>query len=378
MGGASQSVSLAAAQATLTIDLDALVANWRFLATLAEGAECAAVVKADAYGTGLEPAVAALSAAGCRTFFVAHASEGARARTVLGASSVSAIYVLNGLTPYPEASACYLASGLRPVLTSLEQARRWADASRGRADAPAAALQIDTGMNRLGVALSEIDAIAGIDGLRLVHVMSHFVSSEERDDPLNSRQVAAFARARNRFPGIAASLCNSSGIFLPHRPFFDLVRPGYALYGGNPTPGKPNPMRPVVSLSAPILQLREIAAGETVGYNGQWTATRPSRLATIGVGYADGLPRNLMATDTRPGGEAIVLGRRCRFAGRVSMDLIVLDVTDVDDPRLAPGTPVELLGENIGVDELGARAGTIGYEVLTSLGRRYCRKYVGG
>ena len=198
------------------------------------------------------------------------------------------------------------------------------------------------------------------------------------DDPLNGRQIALFDRLRRAFPGVAASFANSSAIFLPQRPYFDLVRPGYALYGGNPTPGAINPMRPVLKLEAPIIQLREIAAGATVGYNGQWTATRPTRLAVIGLGYADGLPRNAMATDARPGGEAMVCGRRCRFAGRISMDLTIIDVTDVPAERLAPGVMVELLGHDITIDDLAARAGTIGYEILTNLGRRYHRIHIGG
>ena len=208
--------------------------------------------------------------------------------------------------------------------------------------------------------------------------MSHFVESEVPDNPLNARQIAAFAEVRRAFPGVPGSLANSSGIFLAQKPFHDLVRPGYALYGGNPTPGRANPMRPVVRLVAPILQLRDIDTGETAGYGARWTAKRPSRLATIGVGYADGLPRNAMGTDTKPGAEAVVAGVRCPFAGRVSMDLSILDVTDVPENQIAPGTPVELLGDTIGVDELGTKALTIGYEILTGLGSRYRRVYVGG
>lgn len=377
MAGARDVLTRAATQATLTIDLGALVENWRGLASVAEPAECAAVVKADAYGIGLEPAVVALARAGCRTFFVAHVSEGARARAALGAAGDHRIYVLNGLTPDNDTLAALVRDRLRPVLGSLEQARRWAAFAHATTNAPPAALQIDSGMNRLGAAPEQLDEIAAIEGLAIDHVMSHFVASEEAGEAVNDRQIAVFKAAREKFPGIAASLANSSGILLPQMPHFDLVRPGYALYGGNPAPGRPNPMRHVVTLRAPVIQTRRIAAGETVGYNGQWTARRPSLLATIGVGYADGLPRALMSTDDRAGGEAMVLGHRCPFAGRVSMDLTVIDVTDVSG-EVAPGTPVELLGADITVDDMGARAGTIGYEVLTSLGRRYFRNYVGG
>ena len=369
--------SRASTQAVLTIDLGALVANWRKLADLVAPAACAAVVKADAYGVGLEPAIRALAKAGCATFFVAQASEGARARAALGAASPHRIHVLNGLLPGDDILAAHAEHRLTPVLCDLDQARAWAAFSRARGEPSPAALQIDTGMNRLGVGLAQLDDALAVEGLAIDLVMSHMVSSEDAGDAHNARQIAAFRAARDRFPGVAASLANSSAIFLPARPCFDLARPGYALYGGNPTPGQPNPMRAVVRLEARIIQLRAIGVGETVGYNGQWTARRPTRLATIGVGYADGLPRALMATDTRPGGEAMVKGARCPFAGRVSMDLTVIDVTDAP-ADLAPGDMVELMGEAITVDDIGARAGTIGYEVLTGLGRRYFRQYVGG
>ena len=222
-----------------------------------------------------------------------------------------------------------------------------------------------------------------VTGVCLMHLRRHrerifAVSTDVLFHPLNARQIAAFMAALETFPGKPASVANSSGVFLASKPHLDLVRPGYALYGGNPTPGRPNPMRSVVTLEAPILQVREISVGETVGYNAQWSAPRPSRLATIGLGYADGLPRSAVWTKDKRGGEAIVGGVRCPFAGRISMDLTVLDVTDVPDGAAIPGAPARLLGPEIGVDELGARAGTIGYEILTSLGQRYHRVYVGG
>mgnify|MGYP006275119675 FL=1 len=200
------------------------------------------------------------------------------------------------------------------------------------------------------------------------------MSSEVPDDAINAQQIARFEAVRAAFAGLPASMSNSSGLFLPQRPFYDLARPGYALYGGNPTPGAANPMRAVATLRAPIIQTREVEIGESVGYNATWRAQRPSRLATIGVGYADGLPRSLMGAQGRAGGEALVGGRRCPFVGRVSMDLTVIDVTDAP-ASLRAGDQVELLGETITVDDVAARAGTIGYEILTSLGRRYARTY---
>jgi alanine racemase len=179
------------------------------------------------------------------------------------------------------------------------------------------------------------------------------------------------------FPDIPASLANSSGIFLPRRPVYDLVRPGYALYGGNPTPGAPNPMKSVVRLEARIQQVRWIEPGASVGYNAQWTAKRPTRLAALLIGYADGLPRTAGATEARSVADVLIAGRRCPLVGRVSMDLCVADTTDLGESDLSPGDYATILGDEIGVDELGAKSGTIGYHILTSLGPRYCRRYVG-
>jgi len=359
------------AQAELIIDLGALVDNWRKLAARIAPATCAAVVKADAYGVGADEASRALFAAGCRTFFVAHPSEGVRVRAIVGADAV--IYVLNGLIGGAGRLAPYGTHALSPVLGSLEDVRIWS--ASGLAGQVGAALHVDTGMNRLGMPAHEAATLAPqAQALGLDLLMSHFVSSEAPDDPINAQQIARFDAARAGFGGLRASLANSSGLFLPQLPFHDLARPGYALYGGNPTPGAPNPMRSVVTLRAPIIQTREIGIGESVGYNGTWRAARPSRLAAIGVGYADGLLRTLMGTDAHVGGEALVAGRRCPFVGRVSMDLTVIDVTDAPAP-VRPGDMVELLGEAITVDDMAARAGTIGYEILTSLGRRYARTY---
>lgn len=376
-----QALSRDEAQAILTIDLAALTANWRRLARQVAPARCAAVVKADAYGIGIEAAVPALAAAGCTVFFVAHPGEGRRVRACLAGRPDCEVYVLNGLLPGCDLRATYRAHKLQPVLGSLAEVDLWMRSAP--ADAPAPALHVDTGMNRLGLDSEEAFLLAarlaaGEAGFTPAMLISHFAASETTDDPLNARQIALFERLRAAFPGVPASFANSSAIFLPQRPYFDLVRPGYALYGGNPTPGAVNPMRPVVRLAAPIIQLREIPAGATVGYNGQWTARRPSRLAVIGLGYADGLPRNAMATDARVGGEAVVCGRRCRFAGRISMDLTIIDVTEVPAEKLAPGVTAELLGSEITIDDLARRSGTIGYEILTNLGRRYHRIHVGG
>jgi alanine racemase len=350
------------AQARLEIDLGALAENWRSLRARVGAAECAAAVKADAYGIGLAQAVPALARAGCATFFVAHLSEALAARA---AAPQARVFLLNGLPPNDVLRL--RAAGVRPVLGDLRQLAAWREIGGGPC-----AIQIDTGMNRLGVRWDEAPPPQDdLRGLGVELILSHFVASEEADHPLNATQIERFAQWRAIYPDLPASLANSSGHFLQERPFFALTRPGYALYGGNPTPGSANPMRPVVRLSAPLLSVREASTGEGCGYNATWTARRPSRIATIGIGYADGYPRACGGADGRAGGFALVNGRRAPIVGRVSMDLITLDVTDV--PRARPGDVATLIGDGVGVDEVGAWAGTNGYEVLTRLGRRYAR-----
>ncbi|TMJ04611.1 MAG: alanine racemase [Alphaproteobacteria bacterium] len=355
----------------LTIDLAAIAANWRALGHRAAPAKCAAVVKADGYGCGIEQVASALARAGCETFFVANLTEARRVRAV---APNAAIYVLNGLLP--GTAAAYAEANLRPVLGSTAEFDEWRAFRAASGWNGAAALHIDTGMNRLGFAQDEAATLAerGDNDLGIALVMSHFACSEE-DHPLNALQMTCFRAVRALFPDVPGSLANSSGIFLGPDAHHELVRPGVALYGANPTPGQPNPMQPVVALEGRIVQLRAVAPGATVGYSATWTARRPTRLAIVSVGYADGFLRAASASDARPGAEAIVAGQRCPLAGRVSMDLIAIDVTDVPDRQISRGDLVSLLGAEIGVDELAARAGTIGYEVLTSLGRRYRRIY---
>jgi alanine racemase len=323
--------------------------------------------------------VRALRDAGCRTYFVAHADE---ARRILADWPETVVYVLNGLLP--GSAAAYRSPFMRPVLGSAEEIRDWADLCEATGQRRPAAIHVDTGMNRLGLSQAEAMALAS-DGLlsrfRPTLLMSHLVSAEDPADPVNAHQLAAFAAIRAALPDIPASLANCSGLFLAERPAYDLARPGYALYGGNPTPRQANPMRPVVRLEARIVQVREVEAGERVGYNGIWTAPSPRRLATLSVGYADGYPRTAGASDDTlaagtPRGAALVGGVLCPFVGRVSMDLIVLDVTEAPHAAVRRGGTVLLIGDALDLDEVGRRAGTIGYEILTGLGRRYDRHYI--
>lgn len=358
---------------TLTIDLTALAANWRLLASISKGAQCGAVIKADGYGVGLQPAMRALLNAGCRTFFVANAVEGEQARAV---SRDAIIYVLDGLVL--GGSQRLVAAGLRPVLGSLEEIAEWAALGRARGKRLTAGLHFDTGMNRLGLVPSDAHKAAeNARDIEAALIMSHFVSSQWREDPRNDAQIATFVKLRAHFPGVSASLCNSAGVFLPQQPHFDLVRPGYAIYGGNPTPGMANPMRPVVRVEARILAIRDLEPGQTVGYDATWAAKRPTRAAIIGVGYADGVPVSASLANAKSRAEAIVGGARCPFIGRVSMDFVALDVTDAPKEAARRGATAELLGDGISVDDLAQRSGTIGYEILTRLGRRYARRYVG-
>lgn len=356
------------AGAVLHIDLDALGRNYRRLQQEATGAVCAAVVKADGYGLGSSEITETLWTAGCRDYFVAHAFEGEALRAAL---PEAAIYVLHG--PMPGTESDLLPHGLIPILNSLEQIDAWA--ALGRAgDGLDAVLQIDTGMNRIGLPPSEIQLLADdpsrLDGVRTRYVMSHLACAEDAGSPKNAEQLALFNSLKAMLPAAPASFANSSGIFLGADYHFDLVRAGVALYGVNPTPGRPNPMSEVVRLEGRILQLREIDRPQTVGYGAAYQATGPRRIATIPVGYADGYLRCL-------GNHAYasIGGVRVKVAGRVSMDLITLDVTDAPSSAVYVGAPVDLIGGGVPIDEVAGWADTIGYELLTSLGRRYHRTF---
>lgn len=365
----------------IAVDLDAIVANWRNLASRAVPAECAAVVKADAYGCGLKPVTRALADAGCKTFFVATLDEARAARQCAPSAT---IYVLDGF--FAGCGDIYAAHELRPVIGDATELAEW-DGFRttkgwhGDSDNPNKgkfAIHADTGMNRLGFPLMEARALAPrldrpYHGVELV--MSHFACSETPAHALNARQIADFRELAHQFPGVSASLANSSGIFLGTQACFDLVRPGAALYGVNPTPGSDNPMRAVVTVKTRVLQIRHVEKGASVGYGATWNARRPSRLAIVSAGYADGYHRAASAADGVRGADAIVAGKRCPIAGRISMDLMAIDITDVPADSVRRGHLVTLIGDGLSVDDLAQPFGTIGYEVLTSLSRRFQRIY---
>jgi alanine racemase len=359
------------AGAFLTIDLAALTDNFRLLRERLSGADCAAVVKADAYGLGAARVAPALWRAGCRHFFVAHLQEGIVLRAALPADAE--IFILNGLMPGAEASC--LDAQLTPVLNSLAQLDGWTGLGRRRGRALPAILQVDSGMARLGLSPAEVDLLvrdpARLDGVAVRAVMSHLACADEPDHPANRAQLAMFEAQRRRLPPAPASFANSSGIFLGPDYHFDLARPGAALYGVAPVPGAPNPMRAVVRLDARVIQTREIAAGDAVGYGHAFNAAGPMRIATLSVGYADGWLRSVGAK-----GQAYVGDRAMPIAGRVSMDSLTLDISTLPADMLKPGDFVELLGPHQSIDDVAAAAGTIGYEILTSLGGRYRRRYI--
>lgn len=359
----------------LTIDLAAIEANWSVLAGTTLPVECAAVVKGDAYGCGLEPVTRVLSRAGCRTFFVADVAEGRRARAI---APDATIYVLNGLIP--GSAPAFARDSLQPVINSTVELAEWDAFVAINKWRGGAALHVDTGMNRLGITVDEAVAIAPrlqSENHGFTLLMSHLACAESPDHPMNDRQIRLFREIRILYRGLASSLANSSGIFLGGTVYCDLVRPGIALYGGNPTPGKSNPMRPAVELKGRIIQVRAVGKGETIGYGAAFTAGRPSRVAIVAVGYADGFLRSAAAARGKPAAEVIVAGRRCPLVGRVSMDLIAVDVTDLAEGTARRGDLATLIGDGLSVDDLAAGMGTIGYEVLTNLGRRYHRVYRG-
>lgn len=354
----------------LTVDLTQLLDNWRRLKERAGGAEVAGVVKADAYGLGLEGIAAALAGAGCRTFFVAIPAEGLRLRAI---APDAVIYVLNGLAP--GAAAAYGRARLRPVLGSPAEVAEWSSyrAAGGKA---LAALQIDTGLNRLGLTPAEAGPLAGrAAALGITLVMSHLACADQPDHPLNAAQLSAFRAVTRLFPGIPASFANSAALYLPADYHFDLVRPGIALYGGAFRAAYPV-LGAVAIAEARIAQIRCVAAGEPIGYGAKDHLDRAGRIAILSAGYADGYHRRAGSSRARAGASVHLHGREAPLVGRISMDLMAVDVTDIPEARR--GDFAELFGPNIALDSVADRADTIGYELLTAIGRRYRRHYRGG
>ncbi len=358
--------------ALLTIDLDAITANYRLLSATAKGAECAAVVKADAYGLGVAKVAPALEVVGCKTFFVATLDEGIELRGILPQAD---IHILNGILLNTEDD--FTAYNLIPVLNTLTQIEDWKRHCGRKEQVFPADIHFDTGMNRLGLAPDERfelyerpELLADMD-IRLC--MSHLACADVLDHPMNNRQLNNFTEIRRMIPIGRECLANSSGIYLSPLFHLDMVRPGCALYGINPRPEIPNPMAQAVHLQGKILQTRDVDSPMTVGYGASHKVTEKGKIATVAVGYADGYLRSLSSK------AKVAIGDfKVDVVGRVSMDLIAVDVTKVPENLAKPGGFVDVIGPHNPVDVVAKNAGTIGYEILTSLGNRYHRLYVGG
>jgi len=370
---ASADTAVDRASGVLEIDLGAIQKNWRLLqAKVGKAVQCAAVVKADGYGLGAAPVAKALAAAGCKTFFVATLEEGLALRETLKTAEIA---VLNGLLPGTEAEI--LRARLIPVLNDLGQLDAWRKLVLPQKQRPPAILHLDTGLSRLGLSRTEIQVLLGeperVAGVALRAIISHLVIAEDPKHAKNAEQRRLFLAARRKLPPAPASLAASSGIFLGPDFHFDMVRAGAALYGLNPLSDQLNPMSQVINLKGRIVQVRDVDRGETVGYGAEHRMDRGGRIATVAIGYADGWFRS-----SKNRAMASIAGRQVHVVGRISMDLMTLDVTGLDPGLVQAGGFADLIDAKNPVDTVGARAGTIGYEVLTALGRRYHRVYLGG
>jgi alanine racemase len=347
------------------------------LRDLGAPAECGAVVKADAYGLGMAHVAPALARVGCKTFFVATLSEAKDLRALLPDAT---IYVFGGLIE--NTARIYREFGLRPVLNSTVEIEEWAAFCQAARTKLPAAVHIDSGMNRLGLSAAEVKSVEGTknlwSGFELTLVISHLACSDEPDHPKNEAQRKAFDALRAKLPRAPASLANSAGVLLGQAYHYDLVRPGIGLYGGRARRTGANPFAPVVELAGRILQVRDVPTGETVGYGATRVLKHPSRIATVAVGYADGFFRSLSVADGKQGLQVYLGTHSAPLLGRVSMDLITVDMTDVPADLAKRGAWVELIGKHLAADELADHAGTIDYEVLTKLGSRATRRYIGG
>lgn len=369
---ASADTALDRASGILEIDLGAIQRNWRMLqAKVGKAVQCAAVVKADGYGLGAAQVGKALAAAGCRTFFVATLEEGLALRETLKTAEIA---VLNGLLPRTEQDL--LKARLVPILNDLGQLDVWRKLVLPMKQRPPAMLHLDTGLSRLGLSRTETQVLTGepdrLAGVSLRAIISHLVVAEDPKHGKNAEQRRLFLAARRKLPPAPASLAASSGIFLGADFHFDMVRAGAALYGINPLTDQLNPMAQAVRLKGKIVQVRDVDRGETVGYGAEHRMDRGGRVATVAVGYADGWFRSSQGRAM-----AGIAGRQVPIVGRISMDLITLDVTGLDPQLVEVGSFVDLIDTKNTADAVGARAGTIGYEVLTALGRRYHRVYQG-
>jgi alanine racemase len=356
--------------ARLTVRLGAVAANYREFQRRAGAGIAAGVVKADAYGLGMAPVARTLAENKCDTFFVARIAEGVALRPIVPKAR---IFVLDGA--YADAVPALLANNLTPVLNSLAEIAAWSAAAREVRMTLDAAIHIDTGMNRLGLPAYELGVLSSekdvrLKNIRLALVMSHLACSDDASNPMNGLQLDRFKAALAMLPPAPASLSSSGGALLGKDYVFDMLRPGIGLCGGNPSKSGANPFAVAAMLTGRILQLRRVDRGDSVGYGATFRVERPGTLATVGLGYADGIARAIGNK-----GAGAIDGVRAPIAGRVSMDLITLDVTDVPAPQV--GADVEFFGNTISLEEFAGWADSANYEVITRIGNRVPRDYIG-
>ncbi|MEL6966942.1 MAG: alanine racemase [Pseudomonadota bacterium] len=364
----------------ITVDLGALVGNWRSLQSRGGQAEAGAVVKANAYGCGIEPVVKALSEAGCRTFFVAVGDEGLRVKAV---APEARCFILNGL--FRQAAPVLADAGLAPTLGSLDEARWWAAEAERRGSPLPCAIHLDTGMERLGFDASGLRNLVQTNGL-MQHLnvqlfMTHFACADDVGHEKTALQMGRFTQASALLPNVPLSCANSAAILQLANLEGVMMRPGIAMYGGEALNDVENPMQPVVTLEGRVCQIRSAKAGEAVGYGASETLTRDTRLAYVSVGYADGYLRGASNAGVpmrfvTGGAQAAFAGRKINGVGRISMDLAAFDITDLPEGTVTLGDWIELFGPTIAVDDVARAAGTIGYELLTGLSRRAHRVYL--
>lgn len=359
----------------ITIDLDAIAGNWQSLADTVSPAHCAAVVKADAYGLGAARVVPTLAQAGCTTFFVATLKEATEIKPLVGGAR---IFILDGVLPGSAAAIADL--GAIPVLSTLDDVDDWHSQAKQRDEKLSTALHIDSGLNRLGLSAADVARLAHnvaiFDSLKLELVMSHLASADIPDAPENKMQMTAFTLSRALLPDAPASIAASDGLMLGTPFHLDLVRPGYALYGGQAFQGAKTPVKPVVEITTKILQIRSLNRDDTVGYSASFVAPRDMTIAILSAGYADGIPRTASVATGESGGAVAIAGHVAPIVGRVSMDLIAVDVSDVPQHLLVRGADVEIVGPTCTLDLVGKAANTIGYEILTRLSPRFERVYL--
>jgi alanine racemase len=362
---------LDSANSFLCINIDLIISNYMLLKKKLGKAACAATLKADAYGIGAAKVGPALVKAGCSSFFVATIDEAIDLRNYIKLKHIK-IAVLSGFLPKTE--PIFNEYDIIPVINNLDQLRDWKKYNSATGKSLNSVLQIDTGMNRLGLTANELykilDNPTEINGANLCGLMSHLACSDEPDHEMNQKQLLEFIKAKNKLPRMETSLANSGGIFLGKSYHFDLARPGIALYGATPNYNACNPLKQAIKLYGRVLQIRETGANQTVGYGASYKPTRDSVIATVGVGYADGYLRSLSSNSY-----AFFNNIKIPIIGRVSMDCITVDISSVPTRTIKPGDFIEVMGDNFTIDDIAKAANTVPHEILSGLGTRHFRQY---